>query len=130
MAQAKIGEVLCFNIVGFIPRRQRRLMSQYHMDGVELDASDLMGGPFSIVAKFITTEDIFEASAELLARYAGGESVTIVKADGKVYENCFIGAASPGTGAHDQNKQFVVSANALQVEGEVTLSGHIVFTTD
>ena len=130
MAQAKIGEINCFNIVGFLPRKQRRLMADYHPDGVELDATELMGGPFSITAKFIATEEEYETATELLARYAGSEPVTIVKADGKPYENCFIGRDAPGSGVVEMNKVFVISGNQLKVEADVTVSGHIVFASE
>lgn len=127
MAQAKVGEVLCFDVVGFIPRKQRRMTAQYHPDGVELDASEPMGGPFSVIVRFLTTEEEYELATELLARYAGGDPVTIVKSDGKTYENCFIGRKNPASAVVEQKKGFGRSANQAVVEGEVVVSGHVVF---
>jgi hypothetical protein len=127
MAQAKVGEVTCFDVVGFIPRKQRRVFAEYHADGVELDATEEMGGPFTISVKFLETEDDFEVKAELLARYAGGEPVTIVRADGKTYEDCIIGNENPGESEQDTQKVFVISGGVLKVEGAVKLSGHVVY---
>ena len=120
----KIGTVDVFDLRGAMPVPQKSVGAVYHADGVELDATDVRGAPFTLQAVILDTVDGYAATLEALAALCGADPVTIVFGNGLAYPDCFIGAEAPGGGVVPGEPADVIHEGAQKVLVTVAVSGH------
>jgi len=125
MATPKIGEVTCFDISGFPPFGQKSVSAEYHPDGVELDATESRGGPFTLGVVVIETLLAVQYAIGLLCSYSGGEPVKITLANGLEWDECYIGAEGPGSAVVVQSMLTVIENGTEKVIATLAVSGHV-----
>jgi hypothetical protein len=125
MATPKIGDVTCFDIIGFPPFGQKSVSAEYHPDGVELDATESRGGPFTLQVIIIDTLLAAEYAIGLLCAYSGGEPVKITLANGLEWDECYIGAEGPASAVVVQSMPPVIESGSEKVIATLAVSGHV-----
>jgi len=120
-----IDSIECLDIRGTPPPFQRSIMATYHPDGVEFDATQPRGAPFSLVVTLLDLAAAIELLIQDLAALCGDDAITITTPDGIEYNNCYIGAEGPGSGVVVQTKNTVLHQGTEKVLAVLTVSGHI-----
>jgi hypothetical protein len=133
MAQPTIGNTEVFDISGLLPAKpQRSVRTNYHADGQEQDATEVIGAPFALVVKILDTLATADAKYEELAGYAGNDTVDITIGDGTIFPDCSLGGDRPGVGVAEipGTRQTVDHEGTTKVVLTLSVVGHQIVTSE
>jgi len=125
VATPKIGDVGVFEIAGLLPPTpQRSVEAIYHPDGVELDATEVRGGPFKLAVIILATLDQALQAKDEIIELVAGEPVDVTIGDGTVFSDCQIGGPGPGASVVEVSRKTVDHAGTEEVLLTLAVAGH------